>query len=210
MIKINDYFEISEGSEYELVSETYCGLKSPGILIARDGGRAEAYNGGTAEAYNGGTAEAHDGGRAVVYDGGTAVARDGGTAEAYNGGTAEAHDGGRAVAYSGGRAVAYDGGRAVAHDGGRAVARDGGRAEAHDGGTAEAHDGGEICELFDLADDGKYKLTMTDDGYFYAGCAVNLTREQSLARWDRDDDRACLFTLAILSLDWGKPLFSKQ
>ena len=146
MIKINDYFEISEGSEYELVSETYCGLKSPGILIARDGGRAEA------------------------HDGGTAVARDGGRAEAYNGGTAVAHD----------------------------------------GGTAEAHDGGEICELFDLADDGKYKLTMTDDGYFYAGCAVNLTREQSLARWDRDDDRACLFTLAILSLDWGKPLFSKQ
>ena len=138
MIKINDYFEISEGSEYELVSETYCGLKSPGILIAHNGSRA------------------------------------------------------------------------VAHDGGRAVARDGGRAEAHDGGTAEAHDGGEICELFDLADDGKYKLTMTDDGYFYAGCAVNLTREQSLARWDRDDDRACLFTLAILSLDWGKPLFSKQ
>ena len=160
------------------MSETYCGLKSPGILIARDGGRAEAYNGGTAEAYNGGTAEAHDGGRAV--------------------------------AYSGGRAVAHNGSRAVAHDGGRAVARDGGRAEAHDGGTAEAHDGGEICELFDLADDGKYKLTMTDDGYFYAGCAVNLTREQSLARWDRDDDRACLFTLAILSLDWGKPLFSKQ
>ena len=138
MIKINDYFEISEGSEYELVSETYCGLKSPGILIAHNGSRA------------------------------------------------------------------------VAHDGGRAVAYDGGRAEAHDGGTAEAHDGGEICELFDLADDGKYKLTMTDDGYFYAGCAVNLTREQSLARWDRDDDRACLFTLAILSLDWGKPLFSKQ
>ena len=130
MIKINDYFEISEGSEYELVSETYCGLKSPGILIA--------------------------------------------------------------------------------HNGSRAVAHDGGRAEAYNGGTAEAHDGGEICELFDLADDGKYKLTMTDDGYFYAGCAVNLTREQSLARWDRDDDRACLFTLAILSLDWGKPLFSKQ
>ena len=170
MIKINDYFEISEGSEYELVSETYCGLKSPGILIA------------------------HNGSRAVAHDGGRAEARDGGRAEAHDGGTAEAHDGGRAVAYSGGRAVAYDGGRA----------------EAHDGGTAEAHDGGEICELFDLADDGKYKLTMTDDGYFYAGCAVNLTREQSLARWDRDDDRACLFTLAILSLDWGKPLFSKQ
>ena len=146
MIKINDYFEISEGSEYELVSETYCGLKSPGILIA--------------------------------------------------------HNGSRAVAHDGGRAVARDGGRAEAHDGGRAV--------AYDGGTAVAYDGGEICELFDLADDGKYKLTMTDDGYFYAGCAVNLTREQSLARWDRDDDRACLFTLAILSLDWGKPLFSKQ
>ena len=202
MIKINDYFEISEGSEYELVSETYCGLKSPGILIAHNGSRAVAHDGGRAVA--------HDGGRAVARDGGTAVARDGGRAEAHNGGTAEAHDGGRAVAYSGGRAVAHDGGRAVAYDGGTAVARDGGRAEAHDGGTAEAHDGGEICELFDLADDGKYKLTMTDDGYFYAGCAVNLTREQSLARWDRDDDRACLFTLAILSLDWGKPLFSKQ
>ena len=87
---------------------------------------------------------------------------------------------------SGGTAVAYNGGTAVAYNGSRAV----------------AYNGGRICKTWNLANDGNYQLYATDDGYFYAGCAVNLTREQALKRWDRDDDRACLFTLAILSLDW--------
>lgn len=91
---------------------------------------------------------------------------------------------------SGGLAVAYDGGRAMAYDGGRAV--------AYNGGVAEAYNGGVVCKSFDIASDGLYQLWCTYDGYFYAGCRKSLTRKQALKHWDRDDDRALLFTFAIL------------
>ena len=42
-----------------------------------------------------------------------------------------------------------------------------------------------------------YALVQTDTDRFSAGCAKNLTREQALARWNRTDARAVLFTAAI-------------
>ena len=42
-----------------------------------------------------------------------------------------------------------------------------------------------------------YALVQTDTDKFSAGCAKNLTREQALARWNRTDKRAVLFTAAI-------------
>ena len=42
-----------------------------------------------------------------------------------------------------------------------------------------------------------YALVQTDTDKFSAGCAKNLTREQALARWNRTDARAVLFTAAI-------------
>ena len=42
-----------------------------------------------------------------------------------------------------------------------------------------------------------YALVQTDTDRFTAGCAKNLTREEALARWDRTDARAVLFTAAI-------------
>jgi hypothetical protein len=139
-----------------------------------------------------------NGGVAEAYYGGVAMAYSGGRAEAYYGGRAMANYGGRAMAYNGGQAVAYNGGQAEAYYGGVAMAYKGGRAEAYNGGQAEAYNGGVVCKSFNLANDGAYQLWCTDDGYFYAGCQKRLTREQALAHWDRDDDRAMLFTLAIL------------
>jgi len=95
-------------------------------------------------------------------------------------------------------------GRAEAYNGGRAEAYNGGRAEAYNGGTAVAYNGGIVCKLnktFDLANDGKYQLFRYKNR-FYAGCQHRLTKKAALKHWDREDDRACLFTLAILSLDW--------
>jgi hypothetical protein len=43
-----------------------------------------------------------------------------------------------------------------------------------------------------------YVLWLGDNGLYYAGCAIILTREQALERWAREDDRAKLFTAAIL------------
>jgi YD repeat-containing protein len=49
-----------------------------------------------------------------------------------------------------------------------------------------------------LAWHGGYSLQANSDGTFTAGCRRNLTRAQALAHWDRSDDRALLFTFAIL------------
>ena len=54
-----------------------------------------------------------------------------------------------------------------------------------------------------IAFEGKYLLWRSDAGLYYAGCRIALTREQALKHWDRTDDRAMLFTLAILSFAWG-------
>jgi YD repeat-containing protein len=43
-----------------------------------------------------------------------------------------------------------------------------------------------------------YSLQANLDGTYTAGCRKNLTRQQALAHWDRSDDRALLFTRAIL------------
>jgi hypothetical protein len=43
-----------------------------------------------------------------------------------------------------------------------------------------------------------YVLWLGDDGLYYAGCRRGLNREQALERWEREDDRAKLFTGAIL------------
>jgi hypothetical protein len=43
-----------------------------------------------------------------------------------------------------------------------------------------------------------YNLCANLDGTFTAGCRRNLAREQAIAHWDRSDDRALLFTFAIL------------
>ncbi len=55
----------------------------------------------------------------------------------------------------------------------------------------------QYTDLLRLADDEIFELIMTPDGFFYAGCRRRLTREEALKHWDREDDRACLFTLAI-------------
>jgi hypothetical protein len=43
-----------------------------------------------------------------------------------------------------------------------------------------------------------YCLFVSKDGLYSAGCARNLTLDQALNRWDRDDERAVAFTAAIL------------
>ena len=43
----------------------------------------------------------------------------------------------------------------------------------------------------------EYGLWAGSNGLYYAGCREELTREQALRHWDREDDRACLYTLAI-------------
>jgi hypothetical protein len=60
------------------------------------------------------------------------------------------------------------------------------------GSRAFQHD-----EIIKIAEDEQYKLVMTPDGIFYAGCHGPFTKAQALKHWDREDDRACLFTLAI-------------
>jgi len=42
-----------------------------------------------------------------------------------------------------------------------------------------------------------YGLWAGSNGLYYAGCRKGFTREQALKHWDREDDRACLYTLAI-------------
>ena len=42
-----------------------------------------------------------------------------------------------------------------------------------------------------------YGLWAGSNGLYYAGCRKGFTREQALRHWDREDDRACLYTLAI-------------
>ena len=64
------------------------------------------------------------------------------------------------------------------------------------GSTVHAKSGSTVHAAIILADDGQYKLFKAGDLYF-AGCASFLTLEQALKRWDRDDDRALLFTFAI-------------
>lgn len=51
-----------------------------------------------------------------------------------------------------------------------------------------------------IANDGEYALFAMADGTFSAGCQRKLTRDQALNHWDRDDERAVLFTQAILSI----------
>ena len=48
-----------------------------------------------------------------------------------------------------------------------------------------------------IAFEGKYLLWRSDAGLYYAGCRIALTREQALKHWDRQDDRAVIFTKAI-------------
>ena len=49
-----------------------------------------------------------------------------------------------------------------------------------------------------IADDGEYVLHYDNtNDTFLAGCSGILTRAEAIKRWDRDDDRALLYTLAI-------------
>jgi uncharacterized protein YjbI with pentapeptide repeats len=41
-----------------------------------------------------------------------------------------------------------------------------------------------------------YVLWMGDNGRYYAGCR-DFTKKQALEHWNREDDRACQFTIAI-------------
>ena len=85
-------------------------------------------------------------------------------------------------------------------DGSRVVAWSGSRVDAWDGSRVDARSGSHVDAWNDfqlLADDGNYELRVSPDGYYYAGCRIALTAEEALKHWDRDDDRACLFTLAI-------------
>ena len=45
--------------------------------------------------------------------------------------------------------------------------------------------------------DSEYSLRSTLDDAYSAGCWYGYTKEQALKHWDRDDDRALLFTFAI-------------
>jgi uncharacterized membrane protein len=47
----------------------------------------------------------------------------------------------------------------------------------------------------------KYGLWRSDEGLYYAGCRVNLTKDKALAHWGRGDDRALLFASAINSFE---------
>ena len=50
-----------------------------------------------------------------------------------------------------------------------------------------------------IADDGEYALLHdTEKDLFLAGCQGPFTRAEALKHWDRDDERAKLFTRAIL------------
>jgi YD repeat-containing protein len=44
----------------------------------------------------------------------------------------------------------------------------------------------------------------TKNGKYWAGCREFDNAEQALKHWDRDDDRACLFTVAIGTWENGK------
>jgi hypothetical protein len=44
----------------------------------------------------------------------------------------------------------------------------------------------------------------TQSGKYWAGCRRFDNAEQALKHWDRDDDRACLFTIAIGIWEGGK------
>ena len=54
-----------------------------------------------------------------------------------------------------------------------------------------------------LANSDGYTLLQLANGRIAAGCR-NFTRRQALEHWNREDDRACLFTLAILMCTEGK------
>ena len=110
-------------------------------------------------------------------------------------GHAEIWAGGRADIRAGGYADIWSGGYADIEAGGRAVVLAGGHADIRDGGRAD-----KLEEMQILAESDGYNLSRTSDGRYYAGCRIALTAAEALAHWDREDredDRACLFTLAI-------------
>jgi hypothetical protein len=43
-----------------------------------------------------------------------------------------------------------------------------------------------------------YGLWLSDEGYYYAGCRKKFTKEKALRHWNRRDERAVMFTKAIL------------
>lgn len=106
-----------------------------------------------------------------------------------------------------GYAVVLEGGHIDVHQGGCAEVRWGGHADVWEGGSATVWEGGlKTCNgaiPVEIAKAGGHKLRMCQ-GLFQAGCSSWLARDVALNRWNREDDRALLFTLAILSCDWGK------
>lgn len=106
-----------------------------------------------------------------------------------------------------GHAVVLNGGHIDVHEEGHADVRWGGHADVRKGGIAHVWKGGLKTRNgaipVEIAKADGHKLQMCQ-GLFQAGCSSWLAREAALNRWNREDDRACLFTLAILSCDWGK------
>lgn len=62
----------------------------------------------------------------------------------------------------------------------------------------------QYSDLIALAECDQYTLLRDPDGYYYAGCRGPFTAEQALKHRDREDDRACLFTFAILMAEEAK------
>ena len=122
-----------------------------------------------------------------------------GRADVRCGGSAVVRDGGRADVWDGGHAVVLAGGHAVVWDDGHAVVRDGGRAVVLGSGSQQLYSTMPI-----LAESESYELRRSDDGLYYAGCQSMLTAAEALKHWDREDDRACLFTMAIGMIENAK------
>lgn len=76
------------------------------------------------------------------------------------------------------------------------------------GAVAVALASGALAENADdfaeLATSDGYTLKASAGGTYYAGCRGPFTSKQALAHWDREDDRACLFTFAILMFEAAK------
>lgn len=126
----------------------------------------------------------------LVLESGYAFVQDGGHAEVLRRGGCNVQPGGLATLLRGGDAVVMKGGCAIVQEGGYA--------DVQPGGIETTTDETPV----NLASDEQFILR-TCQGLFQAGCHRWFTRAQALAHWDREDDRACLFTLAILSCDWG-------
>jgi transcription elongation factor len=190
MKRVNESFMVSENADYVLVNAALLHINSGVAHVLKPYAVAQARaSGAVAEAWvSRALAEAWVSGAVAQARASGAVAQaraSGAVAQAWvSGAVAQAWASG-AVAQaraSGAVAQAWVSG---------AVAQ----AWASGAQSVNADDFADLCEC-----DG-YTLKACTNGTYYAGCRGPFTAEQALAHWDRKDDRACLFTFAILMFE---------